>query len=159
MRSWPTVLAAAALSISLSGTLAACGDDEEPSAEDTPSPSNPVETLPPSASESASPSAIATETPSETPSPAEEAGTVVVINIKGDVIEPGGDRIEVERGEVVTLKITSDRAGELHVHGKPEQYVEFEAGSTTHKLSIDAPGIVDVEDHETGHVIVQLAVQ
>ncbi|WP_460713354.1 hypothetical protein [Nocardioides dilutus] len=159
MRSWPTVLAAAALSISLAGSLGACGDDgEDPSAEDTATASSsptPSETASPSASESA----VATETPSETPSPTEEAGTVVVISIEGDQIKPGGDRIEVERGEVVTLKITSDRAGELHVHSKPEQYVEFEEGTSNHKLAIDAPGIVDVEDHETGFVIVQLAVQ
>jgi hypothetical protein len=151
MRSWPTVLAAAALAVSLSGTLSSCGDDgAEPSADNTPTASS---SPTPSETESSSP------TPSETPSPTEETGTVVVISIEGDRISPAGDRLEVDRGEVVTLDMTSDRAGELHVHSKPEQYVEFEAGSSTHELVIDVPGVVDVEDHETGHVIVQLEVR
>jgi len=154
MRSWPTVLAAAALSVSLSGSLTACGDDdEEPSAQDTPTASSS-----PTHSETHTPAASETATPIE-PSSTEEAGTVVVISIDGDRITPAGDRLEVDRDEVVTLEITSDRAGELHVHSKPEQYVEFEAGSSTHELVIGAPGVVDVEDHETGHVIVQLEVQ
>jgi hypothetical protein len=155
MRSWPTVLAAAALAVSLTGSLAACGDDgEEPSADDPPTASGS-----PTHSESHTPAASETATPSEPPSPTEEAGTVVVVTIEGDRITPAGDRLEVQRDEVVTLEITSDRAGELHVHSKPEQYVEFEAGTSTHDLVIGAPGVVDVEDHETGHVIVQLEVR
>ena len=101
----------------------------------------------------------ATPTPvEEPPSPTEQPGTVVAITIEGDEITPGGERLEVARDEVVTLEITSDRAGELHVHSKPEQYVEFEAGTSTHELVISAPGVVDVEEHESGHVVVQLEV-
>lgn len=147
MRSWPTLIAAAALSVSLAGALTACGDDvQDPTAEDT-------------ATAASSPTPSPTPSPSATEPATEDAGTIVVISIEGDRITPGGDRIEVERDEVVTLELTSDRAGELHVHSKPEQFVEFDAGTSTHKLAISAPGIVDVEDHETGFVIVQLAVQ
>ena len=46
---------------------------------------------------------------------------------------------------------------ELHVH-QAEQYVEFEAGTGTYELVISAPGVVDVEEHETGQVVVQLEV-
>jgi hypothetical protein len=148
MRSWPAVLAAAALTVSLS----ACSDDDgEPTAEDTPSSS-------PTPSETATPETSETPTPVESPTPTEDPATVVTITIAGDKITPGGDRVEIERGETVTLEITTDRAGELHVHSKPEQYVEFEAGTSTHELTIGAPGIVDVEEHETGHVVVQLEV-
>ena len=148
-RSLPT--AAATLALTLSVSLTACsGSDDEPTADDTPTVSS-------------SPPASDTPTPSETPTvepPAssEASGTGVAITIEGDEITPAGERIEVGRDEVVTLEITSDRAGELHVHGKPEQYVEFEAGTSTHELTISAPGVVDVEDHETGTVIVQLEV-
>jgi len=148
MRSWPAVLASATLVVTLSG----CGDDaDDPTAEDTPTVSS---TPTPTPSNTAS----ETATPAEPPSPTEEPGQTVTITIAGDEITPGGDRLEVERDEVVTLVINSDRAGELHVHSKPEQYVEFEAGESTHELSISAPGVVDIEDHETGHVIVQLEV-
>jgi hypothetical protein len=142
------VLAAAALTVSLS----ACSDDDgEPTAEDTPSSS-------PTPSETATPETSETPTPVESPTPTEDPATVVTITIAGDKITPGGDRVEIERGETVTLEITTDRAGELHVHSKPEQYVEFEAGTSTLELTIGAPGIVDVEEHETGHVVVQLEV-
>ena len=151
MRSWPALLAAATLVVA----LGACGDDDaDPVAEDTttesssPSPSGSV-----TIDESATPDPV-----EEPPSPTELPGTVVAITIEGDTITPGGERLEVARDEVVTLEITSDRAGELHVHSKPEQYVEFEAGTSTHELVISAPGVVDVEEHESGHVVVQLEV-
>jgi hypothetical protein len=154
MRSWTALLAATALTV----TLVGCGDDGgDPGAEDSSTASTS-----PTATSTPSPSAVASATPSEVeepPSPTEEPSKTVTITIKGDSIEPGGERLEVERDEVVTLKITSDRAGELHVHSKPEQYVEFEAGTSTHELSISAPGVVDVEEHESGHVVVQLEVQ
>jgi hypothetical protein len=153
MRSWSTVIAAAAASLLLSGSLAGCGDGDEPSDEDTPAASSS-----PTPSESPSPSPSASE-PVETATPTEDARTVVRISIDGDEIAPGGDRISVDRGEVLTLEITSDRAGELHVHSKPEQFVEFSAGTSSHKLTINAPGVVDVEEHETGHVVVQFEVQ
>jgi hypothetical protein len=44
------------------------------------------------------------------------------------------------------------------VHSTPEQEIAFEKGTTTEKLTIDKPGIVDVEDHELEQVIVQLEV-
>lgn len=155
MRSRPTVLAAAALAVSLAGSLAACGDDDkEPSAQDTPTASSS-----PTSSESPSPVASETATPMEPPTTGEEARTVVTISIEGDRITPAGDRVEVARDEVVTLELTSDRAGELHVHSKPEQFVEFDAGTSMHKLVISAPGVVDVEEHESGHVVVQLEVK
>jgi hypothetical protein len=147
MRSWPALLAAAALTLALSS----CGDDDvDPDGDDSPTASS---------TPTPTPSPTASQTQEETPSPTEEPGQTVAITIEGDQITPRGERLEVDRDEVVTLEIASDRAGELHVHSKPEQYVEFEAGSSTHELVISAPGVVDVEDHETGYVIVQLEVQ
>jgi hypothetical protein len=148
-RTFPAV--AAALAVALSVSLAACSDDDEPTVEDTPTTSA---TPTPTPTETAT----ATESPTPTPTPTEDPGTVVVISVDGDTITPAGDRLEVDRDEVVTLEITSDRAGELHVHSKPEQYVEFEAGSSTHELVISAPGVVDIEEHESGQIVVQLEV-
>lgn len=142
-------LAAAALCLSLSVSMTGCSDsDDEPTAEDTAT-----------ASSTPTPTPTPSDTPTEEPPPpSQDSGTGVAITIAGDEITPAGDRVEVQRDEVVTLEITSDRAGELHVHSKPEQYVEFEAGTSTHELTVSAPGVVDVEDHETGTVIVQLEV-
>lgn len=82
----------------------------------------------------------------------------IQIQIDGGDISPKGDRVETKTGDVITLQIDSDRAGELHVHSSPEQEFSFEKGTSTLELTIDSPGIVDVEDHETGVVILQLEV-
>ena len=82
----------------------------------------------------------------------------VQVSIRGDTITPNGDRIKVGVGQPVTLKISSDRDGELHVHSTPEQHLEYSKGSTTRKITIDKPGIVDVEDHKADVVVVSLEV-
>ena len=99
------------------------------------------------------------ESEDASPSPSgEPASDAVEITIEGDRISPLGDRIEVGVGEQVSLHVTSDRPGELHVHSTPEQELEYGKGETTLKLTIDSPGIVDVEDHEADVVILQLQV-
>ncbi len=125
--------------------LAACGADETPAASETPS-SGASATAEGSASDSAAP---------EDP---KADGTVIAITIDGDQITPNGDRIEVPLGEPVTFDITADRAGELHVHSTPEQELAFEQGDTQVEVSFDKPGVVEVEDHESDKVIVQLQV-
>lgn len=125
--------------------LTGCGEDAEPATEPTPTASTASET--------------ASSTPSESPSEEPETqGTVVVVTIKGDRIEPNGASIKADLDEPVVLAITSDRAGELHVHSTPEQFVEFERGSHEYELTFEQPGVVEVEDHETGFVIAQLQV-
>ena len=102
-----------------------------------------------------------TESPSETtskPKPSTPAGTTIDITIKDGTVDPNGERVKAELGEPITLKIDADTDGELHVHSTPEQEIEFPKGRSTMKLTIDKPGIVDVEDHELEQVIVQLQV-
>lgn len=82
----------------------------------------------------------------------------IEIQIDGDNISPKGDRVEVKTGETITLEIDSDRAGELHVHSTPEQELSFDEGVSTVELTIETPGIAEVEEHETGVVVLQLEV-
>ena len=85
-------------------------------------------------------------------------GTTVQITIKGGKVTPNGDRVKAKVGEPITLKIDADTAGEIHVHSTPEQEIPFTRGSSTQQLTIEKPGIVDVEDHQLDTVIVQLEV-
>jgi len=85
-------------------------------------------------------------------------GTTVHITIKGGTVTPHGDRVKAKVGQPVTLHIDADTAGEIHVHSSPEQEIRFDKGTSTKKLTIDQPGIVDVEDHALEQVIVQLEV-
>jgi hypothetical protein len=85
-------------------------------------------------------------------------GTSVQITIKNGKVTPNGDRIKAKVGKPITLNIDADSSGELHVHSTPEQEIPFKAGTSTKKLAIKKPGIIDVEDHALDQVIVQLQV-
>ena len=146
----PQVITAAVLAAALL-TLGACSDDSSESSSGESGSSSP------SASASPSTSASASASPSDKPTP-KPAGTTIRITIKDDTVQPNGSRVKVKRGEPVTLQIDADTPGELHVHSTPEQELEFDEGQSTKELTIDQPGIVDVEDHELEQVIVQLEV-
>lgn len=99
--------------------------------------------------------ATTSQSPSASSSPSDDA---IEIEIEGGNISPKGDRVEVDTGKAITLKIDSDRAGELHVHSTPEQELSFKKGTSTVELTVETPGIIDVEEHETGVVVLQLEV-
>ncbi len=133
-----------ALTLAATLSLAACGDDEEPSADASPTPSE-------------TSSQTGSEAPSESPSE-EPSGQSVDITIKGDDVTPIAQQLDLKVGDTLTLNVTSDRPGELHVHSAPEQEKEFEAGTTTIELTFDKPGQVDVEEHESDSLILRLLV-
>lgn len=136
--------------------LAGCGA-EEAAPETAPETAEPATSAPapaPSPSESPGPSPAETQSPE----PAEPEGVVVDVAVAGDRISPNGERVLAELGEPVTFRIESDRAGELHVHSTPEQVIAFTAGTSEHELVIDQPGVVEVEEHDTDLVLVQLQV-
>jgi hypothetical protein len=143
MRSLTTLASTLALFLALGG----CADD--------PTDASPPDQAAPSPSESAPSS----EKKPAKPKPEEPQGPVLEVAIDGDEVSPNSQRIELARGEPLVIEFRSDRAGELHVHSKPEQFVDFPAGSSTRELVVDVPGVVEVEEHETGIVVAQLAVQ
>lgn len=132
-----SVTPAVALITGLALALTGCGDDSEGGSRTAPD--NDV---------------VATTEVPETP----PAGTTIRIRITGDKISPAGETIKAEKGKPVNLAIISDRAGELHVHSTPEQHIEFPKGASSATITIDQPGVVDVEDHELDKLIVQLEV-
>ena len=102
----------------------------------------------------------ATDEASDEPSPSpSEDLTQVRVTVKGDAITPNGTRIELKVGEPLLLKVESDRAGELHAHSRPEQTLAYPEGTSTLRLKMANPGVVEVEDHDTGIVVVQLEVR
>lgn len=110
------------------------------------------------------PSATTSESPSAAPSesaPASEKSTLstVEVRISGDSVTPNAEQLELARGEAIVFDISSDRAGELHIHSRPEQYVEFSEGRTRAEISIDTPGSVQVEEHDTSKVVAILEVR
>jgi hypothetical protein len=81
------------------------------------------------------------------------------VSIKGDTITPTNKRIEVSEGKPLTITITSDRSGELHVHSSPEHEIKFDKGTTTKKLTFKTPGVIEVEEHVSDTLVAQLEVR
>lgn len=83
----------------------------------------------------------------------------IEITFEGDTVSPAGDRVDVAVNQKIELVVTADAPGEIHVHSTPEQELEYAEGTTTLPLTIDKPGVVDVESHDLDKVIVQLEVE
>lgn len=81
----------------------------------------------------------------------------IEITFEGDEA-PEVQRVPVAVGEKVEIVIKSDQAGELHVHSDPEEELEYEAGTTTLTVTVDQPGVVDIERHEPEALVLQLEV-
>ena len=90
---------------------------------------------------------------------AAEQPVVVSVTIADGEVEPSGERVPVEAGQPVEFDVTSDVAGELHVHSDPDHSIEIEPGSTQETVTIDRPGVVEVELHDPEVVVVQLEVR
>jgi hypothetical protein len=104
----------------------------------------------------------ATGSPSSKPSPRKTkpaAATSVSVKVSGEAVTPVAEQVEVGVGEVLELRIDSDRPGELHVHSSPEQLVEFRAGKRTVEITFEKPGQVDIEEHESGVLVARALVQ
>lgn len=83
----------------------------------------------------------------------------VTVTREGDTFTPNGERVDLAIGQTLDLTITSDVAGEFHVHSTPEQEIAYEAGTSEHEITIDRPGVVEVESHEPDQVVLQLEVR
>ena len=114
----------------------------------------------PSTDPSTSPATTdATGTATSAPTSAAPDGVTIDISLKADRFTPQGKTVEVPLGEPVTLSITADAAGELHVHDDAGTHVPFKVGTTTKEFRFAAPGVIEVEDHDSGVVVVQLEVR
>lgn len=105
------------------------------------------------------PAEVTSSPTSATTSEPTDEGQVVKITIKGDSVSPNGTKIDVEASEPVILDITADAPGEIHIHSTPEQEIEYDAGQSSHTVTFDRPGVVEVESHTLEKVIVQLQVR
>jgi len=135
-------LLASALTLAL--TLAGCGSDEP-----APEPTDPTSSSTPETPD---------ETTDETSEPSEPEVREIEIEFEGDQA-PEVERIQIAVGETVELVVTSDQPGELHVHSDPEQTLAYDAGTTRLSLTIDRPGVVEVERHEPEALVLQLEVR
>ncbi|MFD3728301.1 hypothetical protein [Streptomyces sp. NPDC058671] len=119
-----------------------------PSSTSTPAPSAPT----PSTS---APSAGARPTGLRPP----DTGRTVTLTVTGTTVSPPPSRIEVKKGERLTLRVTSDRADTLHVHGYDRELPLSPGTPATLTLTTDRTGLFEVETHESGLLLTQLVVR
>lgn len=96
--------------------------------------------------------------PSRSQAAAEPAPADLAVVVDGAEITPNAQEISVDVGDPLSVSVEADRAGELHVHSKPEQYFPFQPGETSFELTVQTPGSVEVEDDDTGDVVALLEV-
>lgn len=114
-----------------------------------------------SPSASGSPSGSSSPTASESESAAEQEDDAVEIEveIEDGQVTPSGERVDAQVGQTVRFVVDSDAADELHVHSSPEHAFAFKAGADDKEFefTLTRPGVIEVELHELGDVVVTIA--
>lgn len=68
------------------------------------------------------------------------------VDVMGTKVSPKNQVVEVPKGSEVRLEVKADKAGELHIHSRPEQTKEYNAGTTRISLGrFVTPGRYPVE--------------
>jgi hypothetical protein len=133
------------LAVAVVLALAGCAGTEAPAAST------------PTTAGSATADSSAAGSTSAVPAANSPAGRRVAVQIAGGQTSGDTGRVAVPLGTQVTLVVTSDVAGEVHVHG-----YDLSAPLTpgTAELTFDAtvPGVFEVELHEAGTVLLSLQV-
>ena len=146
-------LAGVVVALALAAALGSCGaDDSSPSGDETSASADPS----PSGNET---SATNEPSPSSEETSASEEPVVIDITIANGNVTPAGEQVEAAVDQEIELHVDSDAADELHVHSSPEhEFAVKPVGDQVFTFSINQPGQVEIETHETETVIAELVV-
>ncbi|HET7719255.1 MAG TPA: hypothetical protein VFK43_04755, partial [Acidimicrobiales bacterium] len=92
---------------------------------------------------------VASDTPATTvgssPSTTTSTGTVLSVTVRGGSVVEGGSRQRATLNQPVTIRVTSDVADEVHVHGYEKKFpvAAGQRGEVTFVANI--PGVFEVE--------------
>lgn len=134
--------------------VAGCGGgDGDPASSPTGSPS-PAETASPATDPADGPaSPTPAESTGEQPADVEAAVTVDDGQVVGGV-----ERISIEVGETVALRVASDVADTVHVHGYDLHASVASDEPAVVRFTADIPGVFDVELEQRGLLIAELEI-
>jgi len=134
VRSANRIAASLATLITLTVVAAACSDNGD---NHEGHPSTPAGTT------STQPSTLPT---SDSPAPNE---TVIEVSVADGRVSPSPDRrVEVPRGQLVRIVVSSDVADQIHVHGYDLEAAVDAGGAATLEFEADQPGAFEVELHD-----------
>jgi FtsP/CotA-like multicopper oxidase with cupredoxin domain len=108
-----------------------------------------------SASTAPSTTTSTTTTTGETPTTLAEA---TVIHLVGGQPVGGKKQISVKKGDTVRLKVTSDEAGEIHVHGFDLEAEAAPGKPASFTFTANIEGRFDVESHVGNVQIAEISV-
>ena len=83
----------------------------------------------------------------------------VAVTVMGNDVTPSAKPMTISVGQPVELDVTADRAGQLHVHSSPEHEFSFQPGTSTFRFTLNQPGTVIVEEHESGDLVLKILVK
>jgi heme/copper-type cytochrome/quinol oxidase subunit 2 len=111
-----------------------------------------------------------TTTPSSTPPPSSASadatptesaftGTEIVVEVTNGKVSPATHRVKVSQGTAIRLRVTSDKADEVHVHGYDIKKDLLAGQQGTLDFTADQSGLFEVELEEAALQLVQLEVR
>ncbi|MFG3190373.1 cupredoxin domain-containing protein [Streptomyces omiyaensis] len=120
----------------------------------------PVQTTVPLAPSATAPASPPTTAPAPDPTPDPTPSTRTLdIRVTGSTVTPAPARVEVRKGERITLRVISDRADTLHVHGYDREAALSPGIPAALTLTADRTGLFEVETHASDLVLTQLVVR
>ncbi len=94
-----------------------------------------------------------------TPAPTAAPGAVVAVTVRGGSVVAGTSRQRATLNQPVTVRVTSDVADEVHVHGY-EKRVDVAAGRTSEVTFLaNISGVFEVEFEKSGKLLFTLEVR
>jgi hypothetical protein len=142
-------------------TLAACGDDGGSAQVTTPTTTAASSTTAASGASTtvvAGTASTAAPAAAAAPTTTAAAGPVIEIAYRGGKLE-GNGRKQVTKGQTVTLRVTSDVADEVHVHGYDKEAAIPAGGTGEVVFKADVAGVFEVELHKKHLKIADLEVR
>jgi FtsP/CotA-like multicopper oxidase with cupredoxin domain len=114
----------------------------------------------PTTAASAPPSTAApTSTSAATTATAGFAGTLIEARVRGDQVQVAQRRVRVTSGERVRIRVDSDAADEVHVHGYDLTRPVGPGNPATIEFTAELPGVFEVELEQTKRKLVELEVR
>ncbi|MGE2735769.1 hypothetical protein [Mycolicibacterium vaccae] len=82
------------------------------------------------------------------------------VSISGGEVRPTNEQLQAAVGQPIVIRVDSDAADELHVHSTPEHTFPVAVGpDQTFEFTVEMPGRVDVELHNTHTTIATILVR
>jgi len=87
------------------------------------------------------------------------SATVLAVTVRGGAVVDGAARQRATLNQPVTIRVTSDAADEIHVHGYDKRF-NVVAGRTAETTFVaNIPGVFEVEFEKSGKVLFTLEVR